>query len=320
MTRSQVFVVLGMHRSGTSALAGVLNELGVNFGRKLIEASKFNAKGYYELEPMVALNDHLLAQACRVWNDPARLDGDLIGKPCDFQIIQRMTTILDREFAKEAGAVGLKDPRLCRLLPLWTPVLERFACQKSAILCIRRPGEVADSLARRDAMPRDQALALWLRYVLDAEQYTRGWQRACVEHSKLVSEPVSVFQDLAGKLGYNFMTNVPEPVARITRFIDPRLTTQVLEGGQHYSKVSNEIGKTYEENAERLFSILRDNPLDTLIDEKTEPFRVWINEEEKRAEPFTNSSRLQVAVHRRFEKTKAYRLAVLMQRARNALR
>src|SRR6266446_6985151 len=56
----KAIVVLGMHRSGTSALCGALDVLGVNFGKHLMTANEANTKGYWEHPEIVALHDELL--------------------------------------------------------------------------------------------------------------------------------------------------------------------------------------------------------------------------------------------------------------------
>lgn len=41
-------IVLGMHRSGTSAIAGFLNKLGITLGSNLMMPTEYNEKGYFE--------------------------------------------------------------------------------------------------------------------------------------------------------------------------------------------------------------------------------------------------------------------------------
>ena len=62
-------VVLGMHRSGTSALAGVLSKTGYDLPKNLLPASFDNPKGYFESKEIIALNDDLFAEMGAVWSD-----------------------------------------------------------------------------------------------------------------------------------------------------------------------------------------------------------------------------------------------------------
>lgn len=64
-------LVLGMHRSGTSALAGLFNRLGVALPEgDLIGASKSNPSGHFEPEEVVRIHDRILSETGSGWSDP----------------------------------------------------------------------------------------------------------------------------------------------------------------------------------------------------------------------------------------------------------
>src|SRR5436190_23899119 len=66
--RAALFV-LGMHRSGTSAIAGTLAIVGATPPRTLMAANSGNARGYWESVRLVELNDESLASAGSHWSD-----------------------------------------------------------------------------------------------------------------------------------------------------------------------------------------------------------------------------------------------------------
>src|SRR5689334_11506011 len=66
---STAIIVLGMHRSGTSALAGTLHHLGVELGEHLMSASPDNQRGYWEHRDIVAVNHQLMAELGAAWDD-----------------------------------------------------------------------------------------------------------------------------------------------------------------------------------------------------------------------------------------------------------
>lgn len=69
--RPQEFVlILGMHRSGTSALARVLNLAGLHLPSDLLEPNQDNPLGYWEPKNIVKINNQLLQQFDRHWADP----------------------------------------------------------------------------------------------------------------------------------------------------------------------------------------------------------------------------------------------------------
>ena len=71
--KNRALIVLGMHRSGTSAFSGVLNLLGVDLGAHLLPASNTNQSGYWEHEEIVAVHDRLLMALGSSWDDPSPL-------------------------------------------------------------------------------------------------------------------------------------------------------------------------------------------------------------------------------------------------------
>lgn len=182
---STALVVLGMHRSGTSALAGLLRHLGVDFGDRLMPASPDNPRGYWEHRDLVDVNDRLLAElGCR-WDMVRPMPRGWLDAAAASRASRLVEAILQRDFAG-ASLWGVKDPRLCRLLPLWTEVLDRLGVAARFIVALRHPDDVAASLAARDRLSAAQARLLWLRHVLEAEATTRGRPRVIVHYEDLV--------------------------------------------------------------------------------------------------------------------------------------
>ena len=69
MHNSKAVIVLGMHRSGTSALAGMLSLLGIQFGRSLFPPQADNPRGYWEHREIVDLDDRMLMALGSSWDD-----------------------------------------------------------------------------------------------------------------------------------------------------------------------------------------------------------------------------------------------------------
>jgi hypothetical protein len=178
-------LVLGMHRSGTSSFAGLAARLGARLGEDLLEANEFNPRGYGEHRGVVAIHDRFLAAQGLAWNaprGPERFDGEAAAAARD-----ALRALLLGEFA-DAPLFALKDPRLCRLLPLWRPLLEDLGARPACVLVLRHPLEIAASLERRDALPRSRSLLLYLEHVLAAERDTRGLPRSFVRYDELFAD------------------------------------------------------------------------------------------------------------------------------------
>ena len=66
---STAILVAGMHRSGTSALTGALNVLGISLGQHLLAPGEDNPKGYWEHQSAVEIHERLLTALERRWDD-----------------------------------------------------------------------------------------------------------------------------------------------------------------------------------------------------------------------------------------------------------
>ncbi len=180
-------IVLGMHRSGTSVLARLLNMMGAYFGPEGIStgANQENPKGFWERRDVRQLNDFVLSSVNCDWNkvvhfDVANIPDTVITEFKDkaFKIILEMDS--HRPWL-------LKEPRLCLLFTLWKEVLEVPVC----IHIYRNPVEVANSLYIRNAIPTHTGIALWEKYNLMALEASHDESRFIVSHNKLMKDPVS---------------------------------------------------------------------------------------------------------------------------------
>src|SRR5262245_12867556 len=121
-------LVLGMHRSGTSAVTRFISMLGADLPKNLMRANAFNEKGYWESDEIVAINDNILKAAGSSWDDWKAIRPDWFeSSECVFYK-QQLLDILDNDFSNSSLFV-VKDPRICRLVPLWLDVLKRFGAE-----------------------------------------------------------------------------------------------------------------------------------------------------------------------------------------------
>lgn len=146
-------LILGMHRSGTSCLAGCLQACGLCLGH-VSRRGRFNAKGNRESEDVWKVQDQILGLNKGTWHKPP--DSIVVHPVHQLQL----RNIVDRLSAENQTA-GLKDPRTLLILPVWRQLIgER--CRLAGTF--RHPLAVAESLAKRDNLSRQRSLALWIRY------------------------------------------------------------------------------------------------------------------------------------------------------------
>lgn len=128
---SRGFVVLGMHRGGTSLTAGFLSSLGVNFGHNLMPPTSINEKGHFEDKEGMWLNEIILTDRRCTWYDLRGWDWEKRPKDTPPNSVQSnyrytemfVTSVIQRlEYGYEFW--GIKDPRLCVTLPFWYEVLK----------------------------------------------------------------------------------------------------------------------------------------------------------------------------------------------------
>ena len=165
-----VLFVVGMHRSGTSAVAGALSMMGGGLPATLIPPAEDNPKGFFESRKVVNLNDRILSAVNASWDRiPFFLDGESpdpadLSKWVNETFHAEIDRVLRAEFEGVAGSVIVKDPRLCLLLPAWEASVERLGWTMSHVLVVRDAQDVAASLAKRNAMPTAHAKRLWTKY------------------------------------------------------------------------------------------------------------------------------------------------------------
>jgi hypothetical protein len=136
-------IVLGSHRSGTSALAGVLSILGLNFGGDLIPADPgVNEKGYYENRDIVEFNNRLLESLGSGWYDVFEFPPDWADLLTKTEFPGKLSEIFLKGFSTQNNW-AIKDPRLCRLLPFWKHQLEVLGSDTYCAFVLRNPIEVA---------------------------------------------------------------------------------------------------------------------------------------------------------------------------------
>lgn len=212
-----------MHRSGTSAFSRVANLLGVALGPSLIAPAPDNPSGFWEHKEIVEINERLFYLLGRHWTRYLTPLPDNWWLRHDIRPFQQtLVGLLRRDFS-ESPVWGLKDPRLCRLLPLWRRVFEEIDCQFYFLHIVRNPLEVADSLSKRDGLPRNVSLILWLQHVLESERETRGHPRVFVTFDQLLEDWRSTTRRVVQAFQWDWEEAIRAYGPQIDLFLNPRM-------------------------------------------------------------------------------------------------
>jgi hypothetical protein len=197
----RLLLLLGMHRSGTSALAGLLQSQGFQAPLDVPPADANNPSGYWEPQRIVACHTALMEQLRTSWDDPLLVEDAFAGDRLP-PALEKLEQALAQAFPPAglaSGAVALvKDPRQCRLQPLWNALLDAHQIEAAAVLIVREPLAVVRSLQRRDHLPVNRALLLWLQYTLEAERHTRQLPRLLLSYRQLLAHREYIGQVLYG--------------------------------------------------------------------------------------------------------------------------
>jgi len=186
MTKAWV-LVLGMHRSGTSATTGVLHSLGLSLPEDLMTGRDDNHE-HYESVSLTDANDSILQLIGGTWVEPPALPPHWEESP-DLAAVMRMAARTAGSAFPRAGVAVWKDPRNSLLLPYWARVLAPIL---GIVLPWRDPLAVARSLEKRDGIPVDEGLALWHRYNESALRCSQGYEVLVVNYDDMVEDPVAV--------------------------------------------------------------------------------------------------------------------------------
>ena len=184
----QLVFVLGVGRSGTSAITRVLSLCGASLPKRLLGAGEGNPTGHWEPLEALTLNEAFLGRYGSNWYDPRWPSPweAVVDLPERHAFIDQLATFLDG-YVDEPLLV-IKEPRITALTEFWFGAARRVGFEIAAVIAVRHPAEVAGSLAARDGVPIELADTLWLKYNLLAEQRSREIPRVFVEYPNLLTD------------------------------------------------------------------------------------------------------------------------------------
>lgn len=172
---SEQLVIVGFHRSGTSATAQLLHRAGLFLGYELLEPLPSNPYGHFEDREVVNLHQEILADNDRTW---------LVGEPL-LPVVSgakwaRARSMIERRNAEHA-LWGFKDPRACLFLMAWKYLMPDM----KVLLVYRHFSESTHSLARRhssDLFLRRGNSLIHQRFWKEPDLALRMW----LEHNRVL--------------------------------------------------------------------------------------------------------------------------------------
>ena len=223
MPSSRAVLVLGMHRSGTSALARGLQMLGVYLGNDFISPKPDNPTGYWEDRNIYEINERLLAVFGLKWEEVALIDEARWDAPEVEGLRTEAVAYLKSQFVSHP-LWGFKDPRTIRLLPFWRSALRSLEVDECYLLVIRNPRSVADSLIRRHGMDAVTAHLLWLAYVVPNLSMIANRPFMVADYDLVMADPRQELERIANGLTIPWTDTSKVGIDQFASdFLDPNL-------------------------------------------------------------------------------------------------
>jgi len=243
---SQVLLIAGMHRSGTSALTKTLSILGADLPSNLMPPMKGNnEKGFWESRDLEKIHDSILESAGSMWDDWSEFNPEWFETITAIKYQKKLLKYLKKDFKKSPLFI-IKDPRVCRFLPLWFEASYQFNSRPFVLIPFRHPLEVAISLKKRDGMAISKGLLLWLRHIVDAVHYSQSTPRAFISYNSLLSDWDACTANITQQTGVKWPKKSALSQLQIEEFLDIRQRHQTLEKDISFTKeIPDYIEKTY---------------------------------------------------------------------------
>jgi hypothetical protein len=249
LNEKRLIVVLGMHRSGTSAIARGLLALGVNLGNNLMPGRvDDNEKGFWEDLDIYALNEELLECLGSDWQMLRRIDWKTIDNEALNVFKLRAVELLSNKM-KDISILGMKDPRIAILLPFWKDVFSHLDVSPSCVIVSRHPLSVADSLRTRNGLGLEKSCYLWLVHMVSSILSNCGRSTIVVSYDMLMDQPGEQLLRMLRLLNLSVSADYSEAMEEFkVNFLDERLrhTRYYLSDLYRHPEIPKEVIMAYE--------------------------------------------------------------------------
>ena len=222
----QLLLVVGVGRSGTSLMAGILGQMGFHLPQPEVQANDTNPRGFGEPRWVVDFHHKLMRKRRVTVNDsrPAAWEKtyDAGQRP---EVREELRAWLKGELDHGRDVV-VKDPRTVWFLPLWTECAAELGVRTATVTMLRHPAEVIASAKRSygDWQSDASRASAWVNVILETERVTRGAARAFVAYEALLADWPAELRRAGALIGSGPLAEAsPERFPEADRFVDPAL-------------------------------------------------------------------------------------------------
>ena len=220
----ELVLVVGVGRSGTSLMAGLLGQLGLHIPQPEVKADETNPRGFGEPSWVVDFHTELLERRSVSVNDARPYALELTGREAP-AAEERLRRWLEEQF-DIADALVVKDPRTIWFLPLWLRAAEELGASTSFLTMLRHPAEIVTSARKyySAGLSASARACAWVNLVLHTEDATRGSSRCFVRYEDALADWETEVRRVGTQLGLPRLAAVDRrqhPEA--DGFVDPTL-------------------------------------------------------------------------------------------------
>jgi hypothetical protein len=222
----RLLLVVGVYRSGTSLMAGILGQAGFHLPQPEVKADDTNPRGFGEPRWVVDFHTRLLRERRVTVHDarPAAWEATREAAGRD-AVRQELGQWLGAEL-RHGEVVVVKDPRTLWFLDLWTGCSSRLGAETAFVTTLRHPAETLASARKAygDWQTDASRAAAWLNLMLETERGTRGDRRAFVRYDDVLADWPRETRRVGEVLDLPVLASADrERLPQVDAFVDPTL-------------------------------------------------------------------------------------------------
>ena len=240
-----LILVSGMHRSGTSALSGILHHLGNSIGKHILPPAPDNPKGFFENKAVVNFNTSILHKLDLTWDSIFSMPPNWRNLLNLEKLTEDFKNLITEEFGNDQNII-IKDPRINILLPIYKEYF--FPENLKIIYIVRKPINVIQSLINRNSFKANKCALMWLVHNNNIIDNINNYENCIIDYDQMTVNPISEINNILNKLSINSSKSIEEKNKIITEFIS--------SGKRHNSKANLEIHKNLLSCINRVYSDL----------------------------------------------------------------
>jgi lipopolysaccharide biosynthesis protein len=184
--------IAGMHRSGTSMIARLLNLCGLYLGESddLLPATDNNRAGFWERAKLVDINNQILNRLSGGWDMVPSIEPGWTSQNIFNNL--KIAALQEIQTLSQHQPWGWKDPRTSLVLEFWIELIPDL----KFVICIRNPCEVYHSLAKQGGVSSQFAYRLWLEYYKHLLAHLSPSQYIVTHYDTFFHDPVNELRRL----------------------------------------------------------------------------------------------------------------------------